>query len=232
MSQTQQMNESQLVRVRRYSSPDQAQLARLFLLEHNIQCAVTGELISRSLSWYGMAVNKTELLVHAENAEEANDLLNENEAEYARQHTGQWGTKDDLGWVCPECDEKNGRTFDECWSCGQLIPADPERCDVDDAPQAVARICENATREDTSPYRAPKYQESHTELSPQDELVRRMIRTSIFSLFFPPLAFYGLYLAVRIFEKGNPPRRVYLAIALNGIMIVTLVVLGVILPFV
>jgi len=73
-------------------------------------------------------VAKVELLVHASDAGSADVLLTDYEAEKADRRNRHWLDAEDLNWLCPKCSERNANTFDECWSCGQPIPENPERC--------------------------------------------------------------------------------------------------------
>jgi len=56
-------------------------------------------------------------------------------------------------------------------------------------------------------------------LSPQHNLIRRAFRTTVYSLWLPPLAFYSCYLIDRSFEEGHPPRRVYAMLAVTALVI-------------
>ena len=83
---------------------------------------------------------------------------------------------------------------------------------------AIERLSEHADSNDSSPYRPPMVELSRVELTPQHGLVTRIIRSTIFSLWFPPLAFYTLCLLIAVFNQGRPPRRVYVVMAVNYVI--------------
>ena len=214
------MDNTRLICLRVYSDPQEAHLAACFLRSYGIDCAVTGDEVARTLSWYGLAVKKVELLVFDSNEEAARVLLDEYNPLRAMRKDEQWGCRDELDWVCDKCDENNASTFDECWSCGSPAPKHPERCPGEsELPHVAIGELSGAEHEDaSSPYRSLVIHTSRIELLPQHELVRRVVRGTIISLVFPPLAFYNLVLIRRVFEEGRPPRRVYGALAANGLL--------------
>ena len=214
------MGNPRLICLRVYSDPLEAHLAACFLRSCGIDCAVTGDEVARTLSWYGLAVKKVELLVFDSSEEAAMVLLDEYNPLRATRKDEQWACRDDLDWVCGECDENNAGTFDECWYCGSPVPEHPERGPGEsELPHVAIGELSGAEHEDASaPYRSPMRHTCRTELLPQHELVRRVVRGTIISLVFPPLAFCNLVLIWRVFEEGCPPRRVYGALAANGLM--------------
>lgn len=214
------MDDSRLTCLRVYSDAQQARLTASILSDHGIDCSVTGDEIAGSLSWYGLAVKKIQLLVRASDAPAACTVLEKLEAEHEGRNMQKSEFGVELNWVCATCDENNANTFDECWSCGARMPVLPERRAVEfpQTAMAVGRLSEQDASIDSSPYRPPRSELSHIEPIPQHELVPRIIRATIFSLWLWPLAFYTLFLISAVFRHGEPPPRVYVALAVSGLI--------------
>ncbi len=202
-----------------------ATLAQATLENHGIPCSVDGDQLARSLSYYGIAVVRVNLMVHAEVAEEARQILDQFDADLHPQGEGPWGMNG-MGWVCEGCAEVNARSFDECWSCQLRRPSDPEFVPLDDEADSVdveERPGMEAAplQEDDSPYRPPRYAHAVVKVRPDSELARRAVRSAILSCFFPPLVLYSMYVVWKCMSAQNVPAKIYAAFALN---IVTLVI--------
>lgn len=214
------MDSTKLVRIQVYADPIQAELDAALLRSSEIDCSVTGGHVGNALSWFGLAVAKVELWTRADDAEAACQLLQQPSPRKSGPAESQWQTTEDLDWVCPHCDERNAWSFDECWACGKLKPENPERRASQEEPAYTVTedLVESHAADDPSPYRPPMVTSSTLQLSNQHDLVRRAQRSAILALFFPPLAFYSLYLAWQCFQTGEPPAGVYVAIVLALVM--------------
>ncbi len=170
------MDNTRLICLRVYSDPQEAHLSACFLRSHGIDCAVTGDEVARTLSWYGLAVKKVQLLVLDSNVKLASVLLDQFNPLCATRKDEQWACRDDLDWVCGECDEINADTFDECWSCGSPVPEHPARCPGEsELPHVAIGELSGVKQEDAlSPYRSPMIHTPRIALLPQHELVRRV----------------------------------------------------------
>ena len=102
------------------------------------------------------------------------------------------------------------------------MPEKPERrvAESDQTAVAIERLSSDVGSDSSSPYRPPMVELSRVGLTPQHELVPRIIRSTIVSLWFPPLSFYTIYLLSAVFQQGEPPRRVYAAMILTGLVAV------------
>ena len=182
--------------LRVYSDVHEAHLAASILMNHGIACTVAGDEIARSLSWYGLAVRKVQLLVHAANVRAATTVLEEFDARHHSRIVQQSELGVELNWICVTCDEHNPAAFDECWSCGAGMPENPEWRPAE-TPQNTAligRLSEHAESEDSS-------------------------------LWFPPLALYSLYLAGAIFRHREASPGVLVLAALNGLIVAMFVLI-------
>ncbi len=211
-----------LYRVRTYSSPNIAQLAHAALQNHGLHCAIDGDQISTTLSYYGGAVNRVNLLVRAEDAARASEILDQFDADLNQPDQQPWDTQgQDQGWLCAECGEVNAMAFDECWSCHRDRPGNPEfglletdsaDIRIEERPGSAAPI---PAPENDSPYRAPRSSHAVVKVAPQKDLVRRTVRTSIIAVFFAPLVIYSLYLVAQCLAYSKVPQRIYWCLALN-----------------
>lgn len=211
------MDNSQPVRIEIYANPHQAELDAALLRSHGLECRVTGNDISTTLSWYGLAVAKVELWTAAENADAAAQLLKERAETSSLKRNLQLGKDPD--WVCPSCGEASGSSFDECWACGEVRPETPEQrpADTELTRVQLQESVESEVSVDPSPYRSPAIIRSRLRLTSGDELVRRATRSAILALSFPPLSVYSLHLIHQCFQQGTPPIRVYVALAIAAL---------------
>jgi len=100
------------VAIRMYARSLEAALDVATLESHGIPAQIMGDNVGDTLNWYGLAVQKVELVVPRLKAAEAQKIL----AEQAAQHSDNQRTD----WVCSGCSEVNGSEFDSCWSCGKI----------------------------------------------------------------------------------------------------------------
>ncbi len=223
------MNDSDLVCIQIYASPQEARLDASMLQSHGLTCTVTGDQVSSTLSWFGLAIAKIELWTLPADAEAACRLLEEYSATNRHQEDLPWEGKDNSEWVCVECGESNAKSFDECWSCGRIKPDDPEwRAGVTDQQFIVReRSYEPVAADDASPYRSPTSHTASIRLAPQHDLVRRTMRSAILAIMFPPLAFYSLYLFRQCCREGTPPVRVWMALIIGILAFPLYLVLGI-----
>jgi len=209
-----------LCRVRTYSSPNVAQLAHAALQNHGLECAIDGDQIATTLSYYGHAVNRVNLLVHADDAARAREILDQFEADLNQPDRQPWDTQGQ-GWVCAECREVNAMAFDECWSCHRNRPDNPEfgPLETDTADIRIEKRPGSAAPtpalEDDSPYRVPRSSHAVVKVAPQKDLIRRTVRASIIAAFFAPLVIYSLYLVAQCLAYSKVPQRIYWCLALN-----------------
>lgn len=191
--------------LRVFASAQQAHFARGLLETHGIRATVTGDQLTDTLSIYGHAVAKVELLVDASQYELAAQLLNEALVKRAPHEFDRWGIAEVTHWRCSACEEINGPAFDECWDCGTPRPDAPEMVPPDfpdqPMPDGTSQRPEAQPISD-SPYRAPETaitQASQSGLSLGDhDPADRAMRAAIISLLFPlPIAFVGFYYCVQ-----------------------------------
>lgn len=214
------LNPSQLVCVRVYGDSHQAHLGQSLLQEHGIDSVVTGDEIGTTLSWYGSAVVKIDLMVQQANVDAALKLLDDLEQDLRRPGNtlADGPERADFDWICPDCDEKNPTSFAACWNCETQQPADPTLVKAEQRRRNTIEETANSvdvdkTDSERSPYDAPAVQGFKVRLTADHDLVTRATRAAVFSLFFPPLSLYCLYLTYRCFAEGRPPTRVYFALA-------------------
>lgn len=214
------LNPSQLVPVRVYGDSHQAHLAASLLQEHGIDSVVTGDEIGTTLSWYGSAVVKVDLMVQQGDAEAALKLLDDLEQDLRRSGNTLADGPDqaDFDWICPNCDEKNPTSFAACWNCETPQPTDPVLVRAEQLRRNTIEATANTvdidkTDSERSPYDAPAVQQLKVRLTSDHDLVTRATRAAVFSIFFPPLGLYSLYLIYRCLTEGRPPTRVYFALA-------------------
>ncbi|MEZ6132974.1 MAG: DUF2007 domain-containing protein [Planctomycetaceae bacterium] len=222
-----------------FQTVHEAHIARSFLEAHGISCAVTGDQLSTTLSWYGNAAKRIELIVDRDQANEAIAIIRELDAVDSDQHL--WGTAPPMDWRCPQCTEVNADTFDECWSCGQDRPADAELVpgsNHDNAPAVPTpgvNMAEPVSVDD-SPYRAPLYQNERPPHEPKfgllsttgtdDDLSARALRAACFGLVVPvPMAYYSLYLCLESLLQGTLNARILLALMMSLPIVLWLTVL-------
>ena len=95
------------VRLRWFTSPQQAEFAKLALEVEGIHSTTTGADLASMLSYYGQAVTRVELYVDASDRERAEKVLSAPDTEPGR--TEDWG--------CSYCGEPNGAALELCWAC-------------------------------------------------------------------------------------------------------------------
>jgi|GEM_PF-2701200 len=211
------MNESRLSCLRTFDKPQHAHMASAILREHEISCSVTGDALSSSLSWYGLAARQTKLMVMEEDVPRSLELLDQ---EFTIESEFDWmdnGTSGRFNWLCDNCAEVNADTFDVCWACRQVKPPDPELCPVE---KPVVEIVSQRTElsyapRTDSPYSPPAPIASQVPLTPQHGLVSRVTIGTLFAFWFPPFSIYNYVMLYQVFQRGRPPMRVYLALMAN-----------------
>jgi len=207
-----------LVAVDVYLSPHEAHLARSLLDAHGIRSRVTGDELAGTLSYYGAAIVKIELLTESHRATEAQEVLRKAKESRVRC---PWDKQADLLWRCGECRELNAQSFDECWGCQAERPDDPEL--VPPEPQerelVVAEssyIASAAIEDDTSPYRAPATGTIMVRRVPHPDTERRAFRAAAFGIQFPfPLAIYAFGVCINSFIMGVSSRRMKLSFVIS-----------------
>ncbi|MEZ6126648.1 MAG: DUF2007 domain-containing protein [Planctomycetaceae bacterium] len=212
---------SDFVLIRVYTLPQEAHMACSLLEAQGIRCVVTGEEVAGTLSYYGGALAKVELLVETEHAAQATELLDT--AERLRMRSaGAWDPDVELQWRCATCGEANARTFDECWSCGSDRPQHPElTLPESDSQEGAALHSSEVTQsshdhDDDSPYRTPSMDSRITRNVPPLEVERRAYRAAVLGVGLPvPLAFYAFRLCLECFGLGQSSRRLRFAFALS-----------------
>lgn len=202
-------------------------MARLALLREGIPCEVVGDDLATSLSWFGTAVTKVDLLVGKNDVEQAGQiLLAEDQQFFGHQHD-QWGIDSRLGWVCENCDEVNDTTFDLCWSCKadrsptalqRPLDEEPRNLVAGDAPV-------HSQDEDLSPYRAPMAISETTAFAEDLVTANRVYRAAILSLYFPPLTLYTVYLLWKCYVARQMTPQVWTCAVMIGFLLTGQVVL-------
>ena len=187
------------VAIRMYARSVEAALDVATLKAHGIAAQIMGDNVGDTLNWYGLAVQKVELVVPRRKAAEAQKIL----SDQAAQHSQNQRTD----WVCSGCGEVNGSEFDSCWSCGKAWSLEMDRehfaenlaqpLPTEDDPIYVL------PDQDENPY-APPIAGTVVVAASGDEVeteIRRAFRSMVLSLFFPPLAMYTFYLGTQTLSR-------------------------------
>ncbi len=186
------------VRLTVVSSETEAAFLTTLLLEEGITSQTTGEIVGSTLNYYGTAVCRVEVLVHASKLEQARKVLREYEARKSRPPASDW--------ICSRCQEVNAGSFEACWSCQKLRDETDQAYEEADPWIAGNQPATEASRDATfekqeagNPYAPPAIAERSTpSLSPQaEELVQRLKRGAIMGLVIPPVALVMLFVAVK-----------------------------------
>lgn len=187
------------VAIRMYARSLEAALDVATLESHGIAAQIMGDNVGDTLNWYGLAVQKVELVVPRHKAAEAQQIL----SEQAAQHSQNQRTD----WVCSGCGEVNGNEFDSCWSCGKTWSA--ER-DQEDVAENLAQPLPTANDpiyvlpdQDENPY-TPLIAGTEVVAATGDEVeieIRRAFRSMVLSMFFPPLALYTFFLGTQTLSR-------------------------------
>ncbi len=187
------------VAIRLYKSGMEAALDLATLESYGIAAEVTGDNVGDTLNWYGLAVQKVELVVPRQKVAEAQKILAEHAKNRSENHRSDW--------VCSGCGEVNGSEFDSCWSCGKAWSL---KLDQEFVPENLAQSL--PTDEDpihilpeveANPY-APPISGTVVTAAPGTEVeteIRRAFRSLILSCVFPPLAIYTLFHGVQTLSR-------------------------------
>ncbi|MEZ6058747.1 MAG: hypothetical protein R3C19_00125 [Planctomycetaceae bacterium] len=204
------MSQQPDVRIMTYASSHTAQIARAALEADGIRSVTVGDDSNASHALLGGAAQEVHLLVSKDQIEPALAILERLEREWSGNRFSQWDSERNLGWVCSGCGEVNEHSFDECWSCEAVRPANPELAplpDDDQKPriQTTESAVVTSNEADDSPYRVPASLTLGTvvEVAADDGLERRLLRSVIVSLIVPPLSIYTFYLVGRCFAAGR-----------------------------
>ncbi len=103
------MADHKLVLVSTYFSEAEAEIARGWLAEHDIGSYVEGASAATALSYVGGSIASAKLLVRADAAQAAIEILSQFESTASIDHP----------WYCGECKEFNEGSFDICWKCNR-----------------------------------------------------------------------------------------------------------------
>ena len=187
------------VAIRLYARSIDAALDVATLESHGINAEICGDTVGDTLNWYGLAVQKVELIVPRRKAAEAQRIL----AVRSAEQSGNQRTD----WICSGCGEVNGSEFDSCWSCGKTWSAEHDREFVAET-VAQPLPTENdpvhfLPDEDPNPY-APPIAGTLVSAAPGVDVefeIRRAFRSLILSLFFPPLAFYTFIISAQSLSR-------------------------------
>lgn len=187
------------VAIRLYARSIDAALDVATLESHGIPAEISGDTVGDTLNWYGLAVQKVELVVPRRKAAEAQEILTGLSATHAANQRSDW--------VCSDCGEVNGSEFDSCWSCSKAWSAERDQEFVADT-MAQPLPTENdpvhfMPEQDPNPY-APPIAGTLVESAPGSKVdgeIRRAFRSLILSLFFPPLAFYTFFLVAQTLSQ-------------------------------
>ena len=216
------MVNSQPIRIRRYTLIEEAHSAQAVLQDHGIPSHVTGTSLRTGLNWFGPNVAACDLSVEHDHVETAAAILSELESSQTEQRRLRDSSLD-MDWICPACSEASPESFTSCWSCDRPKPLDAKRCAPEKVPEWETIKSQIATLDDVgnaSPFRVPRDVSETVRMTPDHDLVRRAFRAGVCSAFFPPLAFYSLFLIQQCFREGAAPHRLYWTMVLNGLVIV------------
>jgi hypothetical protein len=194
------MSDDDLVTIRKYIRPQDAHLAKRLLAGENIAASIGDEWVTTWLWYIGSALGGTKLVVARRDAVRAAEVLRTIETPAAA---------DEDTWPCPRCGEEVDAEFDVCWSCEAI------RDEHDSAATGgqVPRL----------PQREPEPMVEEIELSPADADAYRAWRAAILGLFFWPLQFYVLYLALKTMRHDLSPPATW---RFYGALVVSLAILS------
>lgn len=224
--------DSKLVRLKSFDSALAADAARVALEHEGIAARLDGVSVGHALNHVGTALGGVGLLVNANDAERAAEIV----AELAREAELQKSP-----WYCGRCREDVEATFDVCWSCGNdrrdvEIQRPPKTVESSRASSLNDDFSENDAGEDAAadgnPYRSPRATASRAidrreeDLEPEDAereaMIARAWRASILGIVFLPilLHLYSMWLLLRASFgdrklSSEASRKFYLAFAVN-----------------
>lgn len=190
------------VRLTVVHSEADAAILRTLLREEGIPSQVTGELVGSTLNYYGNAVCRVEVLVHASKLEQARQLLKDYEAR-RNQHPAS-------DWICSRCQEVNAGSFEACWSC-QKLRDEADQVHIESDPwvagnsngDSASREAAFSGSESGNPYAPPGIADrSVPTMSPNaEDLVRRLKRGAILGLVISPVAIVMLFVAMKTMSQ-------------------------------
>ncbi|KTF12275.1 DUF2007 domain-containing protein [Pseudoalteromonas sp. H105] len=95
-----------------YSAADavEANIIKGLLLANDVNCQLLGESLQSAVGEIPIAQTEVRVQVYAIKERQAREIL----INYTQD---QQSAPD---WVCPNCNEHNGSTFEMCWSCRTL----------------------------------------------------------------------------------------------------------------
>jgi hypothetical protein len=218
-----------LIPVASYPTSAEAELARGLLVGGGLEAQLDGSAISDVAGFIGTALGGVRILVRAEDAERASEVLEE----AATASTTP-------AWDCPACGAEVDAGYDICWSCGRLHSdaASIERAG-DDTPGEMERHAECAPVERIPPgsevepcphcgedipvdsEHCPACGEPLQE-SPAEDALRRAWRAALIGIVLLPgvLHLYSIYQLHRYFslcdEEGrDSDARVWAALVID-----------------
>lgn len=187
------------VRLTEVSSEAEAAILQATLQAEGITSQVTGDTVGTTLNYYGGAVCRVEILVHASKLDEARRVL--------KDYEDRKRSQSNVEWVCSRCQEVNAGTFEACWSCQKLRDESDQEYEE---PQPWSPGCTGTGESDTggfsstsdpsNPYAPPTIADrSSPALSTGvDETIRRLRRGAILGSVIWPVAFLMLFVALQV----------------------------------
>lgn len=88
----------------------EANIIKGLILNAGIECQIKGEILQSAMGEIPFEQTQVSVQVYAIKERHAREIL----VNY------QQVKQSAPDWVCPNCNEHNGSTFDFCWSCGTL----------------------------------------------------------------------------------------------------------------
>ncbi|MFQ3177613.1 MAG: hypothetical protein ACI9H9_000729 [Pseudoalteromonas tetraodonis] len=88
----------------------EANIIKGLILNAGIECQIKGEILQGAMGEIPFEQTQVSVQVYAIKERHAREIL----VNY------QQVKQSAPDWVCPNCNEHNGSTFDFCWSCGTL----------------------------------------------------------------------------------------------------------------
>lgn len=195
------------------SSPQTAWMIRSELQHHGIRCAINGDQLADVLSIYGHLLRRVEILVDQTDANAAADVISNLQLHGQPDEPDRWGEHAD--WRCEHCDEVNGASFDQCWSCERIRTKDAEAVAPEQSNQQVI-IDETSlptAPTDESPYRAPSVESRVIDLGPDHRPhAQRAYRAAIMGVLFPiPMSFVAVSFSFKSLTQEGVNRKAVLA---------------------
>lgn len=188
------------VRLTVVPSEAEAAILQATLQAEGISCQITGDTVGTTLNYYGSAVCRVEILVHASKLEEARGVLKEYEERKRSQSH--------VEWICSRCQEVNAGTFEACWSCQKLRDESDQEYEEPQPWSPGSPGTDNngaggsaSTLDSSNPYAPPTIADRSSPALTLgiEDTVRRLRRGAILGSVIWPVAVLMLFVSLQVF---------------------------------